>query len=486
MNDMLLVLIIILMSLLGIMFAYNMFKEKQHLNKIRSQFGHSDRDALLGSQTQSVRDGKSLSHEKVSAAAPVRLKPSLVGKTPLPPPVEEPQQPVGTPIRDEPYTQADVDEIATFETMEEPVREPVSPPPLPVQPHEPPEAEPEPLFQPAASQAAVAVSPPTPSPQTGFVGEIRATFARMLGGSEPPVAEPDNVAAELPVADAAKPRPEKLLIPLRDLYNSRLPWFDERADYMAYVSLREPLELPALPRLSNRYRYQLAGCTMDGRFQIAEPIPGVQYQAFAVGLQAISRNGLAEARDLELFAQRVREFAEHMDGEMLADDPEAFLEEARPLDELCARVDQTIAIHLVSRVSILGIELRSALEDLGFQLMEDGTFGFADRGGDVKYTVVTLDGSRFTSSLLASQPYKGFSMLFDITRVPQGEGNFDQFMNLAARLSSMLNLELVDDQIQQLSTEWMKEVRTYVLGIQKEMLEADILPGSVLAQRLFA
>nr|UOP04447.1 hypothetical protein LVJ77_09125 [Conchiformibius kuhniae] len=59
-------------------------------------------------------------------------------------------------------------------------------------------------------------------------------------------------------------------------------------------------------------------------------------------------------------------------------------------------------------------------------------------------------------------------------------------MNLAVRLSSTLGLELVDDQIQQLSTDWLKEVRTYVLATQQEMLGANITPGGSLAQRLFA
>ena len=87
---------------------------------------------------------------------------------------------------------------------------------------------------------------------------------------------------------------------------------------------------------------------------------------------------------------------------------------------------------------------------------------------------------------MTSQPYKGFSMLFDITRVPNAEEDFNEFMNLAVGLSGKLNLDLVDDQVQRLSTEWLKEVRVYVGARQAEMRKVGIEPDSALARRLFS
>ncbi|WP_260426556.1 cell division protein ZipA C-terminal FtsZ-binding domain-containing protein [Conchiformibius steedae] len=520
MDKILLIVIAALIFALIAVCIYNMFEENNRRNKIRRHFGHSDGDALMGVQLQSVRDGHHThsAHETQEYTPlprnaqhdvkrePQRLKPSLVGRTPAPPPEDEAEddgvlietpapaaKPAPVAPRDHAAQQI-ADDVSRFEDEDPYHEETHHTPQPPVVPQPAP-----PVVAPVAPTAHDEQHdddgiPPVVPPQgegTGLVSELKATFARMLGGSEPPAAD-KAVAVALPTdeyeeySENERPQPPRpLLIAFDDLRHSDLPWFDPRADYMAYVSLREGTELLAYPRLSNRHRFQIVGCTMDGLFQTAEPIPGVQYQAFAIGLQAISRNGLADERELQLFGQQVDMLAQSMDGEAMLDDIPRFLANARPLDELCAKVDQTIAIHLVSRIGILGAELRSAVEDLGFQLLEDGAFGFADVGGDIKYTIVTLDGSQFTSSLLASQPYKGFSMLFDITRVPPGEGNFDQFMNLAVRLSSMLNLELVDDQIQQLSTDWLKEVRTYVLATQQEMLAADITPGGSLAQRLF-
>ena len=51
-------LIIILLVVLIIVVAYNMHQENQYRQKIRSQFGHADSDALLNASHQSTRDGQ--------------------------------------------------------------------------------------------------------------------------------------------------------------------------------------------------------------------------------------------------------------------------------------------------------------------------------------------------------------------------------------------------------------------------------------------
>lgn len=486
MNDTLLMIIAVLLLVLIAVFAYNMIQENRYRAKIRDQFGHADRDALLGSKTQSVRDGKSLSHDK--------LKPSKVKKSSNKPP--RPSKANSNPSAIAPDTQNVSLPIEDSKPVPSTMPRDVPAPKL-IKAASPSTAIDDSKISVAAdgklnwtapNSSTIGDEPNEPIDDSIEVSLPENPIADIASVSNREMVSPKSHAPISTPAPISQPEPVKraVLVDLHDLSSSQLSWFDTRADYMAYVSLREPQELYAVPRLSNRYRFQIVGCTMDGLFQIAEPIPGVMYQAFAIGLQAISRNGLANERELELFGHQVKSFADKMNGEMLLTDIPAFLEVAQPLDQICERVDQTIAIHLVSRISILGIELRSTLEDLGFQLMQDGTFGFCEVGGEVKYSAVTLDGSQFTSSLLASQPYKGFSMLFDITRVPHGESNFDEFMNLAVRLSSKLNLELVDDQINELSTEWLKDVRSYVLDRQSEMLKVGIEPGGVLAQRLFS
>lgn len=436
MSDITLIILVFCAAVILGVIVYNMYQENKYRQQVREQFGHADKDALLGSKTDFVRDGKPLGGE---AAQPVRTK--------------------------------DVSRPSQKAEEAEAIAQPAAP-----------QAAKNDLFAEKVAAAAAA------KPDAAIEVEEDDFVEPVLQ----PEAEKGEEAFAFERVDAPAPSQtrlqgkQKTLLHLNDLTKLELPWFDPRFDYMAYIALSEAQELHAIPRLSSRHRFQIAGCTMDDRFQIAEPIPSVYYQGFVIGLQAVSRNGLATTQELEQFGEQVNSFAEKMSGSLLLTDVETFLNVARPLDELCARVDQTIAMHLVSRGSISGTELRAAVENLGFELGVDGAFRLPNEEGEPLFTLVTLDNTPFTASLLSSQAYRGFSMLFDITHVPAGEKQFNRFMDLAVKLSSTLSLDLVNDKLEELSTQWLKEVRSYVVARQDEMQKVGIEPGGSLAARLFS
>ncbi|WP_118810498.1 cell division protein ZipA C-terminal FtsZ-binding domain-containing protein [Neisseria lactamica] len=405
--------------------AYNMYQENQYRKKVRDQFGHSDKDALLTGKTSHVRDGQP------SGSSGVMQKPQAEVKKPA-----KPHDPALLSLQEQDalYIAKHKQAAASpFKTKIETVLE---------------------------EGGTAAPSPAAPQPQT-----------------EKPVPQ----AAPVPQT------PAKPLITLQELSKVELPWFDVRFDFISYIALTEAAELHALPRLSNRHRYQIIGCTTDDHFQVAEPIPGLRYQAFIIGVQAVSRNGLASQEELSAFNRQVDAFAQSIGGRTLHTDLAAFIEVASALDAFCARVDQTIAIHLVSPTGISGVELRSAVSGVGFTLGEDGAFHYADESGSTMFSICALNNEPFTNALLDNQSYKGFSMLLDIPHSPAGEKTFDDlFMDLAVRLSGQLNLNLVNDKMEEVSTQWLKDVRTYVLARQEEMLKVGIRPGSQTALRLFS
>ena len=448
MSETTLIILVLGLAVILAVVAYNMYQENKYRQQVREQFGHSDKDALLSSKTNNVRDGKKQEEsQQGSPIRPIRQKD-----------VSQPKEPVVETIPT--VKKADLFESKSEQGEIKPVAAPID---LVAQKTE--KSEKTKKVENAEPAAEKVIEPAEEK------GDAQFTFEK--------VPAPEHSQTKM----AGK---QKLLLNLEDLTKLELPWFDSRFDYLAYISLREPQELHSIPRLSGTRRFQIAGCTMDDRYQIAEPIPSVYYQGFVIGLQAVSRSGLATTQELEQFGEQVNSFAEKMNGGLLLTDIETFLDVARPMDDLCARVDQTIAMHLVSRGSISGIELRAAVENLGFELGVDGAFHLPKESGDPLFSIVSLDNSPFTSSLLSSQAYRGFSMLFDITHVPAGEKQFNHFMDLAVKLSSTLSLDLVNDKLEELSTEWLKEVRSYVLARQSEMLKVDIEPGSEKAQRLFS
>lgn len=437
MNDTTLIILVFCAAVILGLIIYNMYQENKYRQQVREQFGHADQDALLGSKPASVRDGKQSGAQNTPLRVPRKKD---LSETEVP--AAKPS--VKAAVEDDLFTAKVGKAAASKPDVEIEMQDDFDDEPQMVEPVLAAEAE-----QSREAFAFEKIVAPQPS-QTKLYGK------------------------------------KKMLLDLNDLTKLQLPWFDPRFDYMAYISLSEPQELHAIPRLSNRHRFQIAGCTMDDRFQIAEPIPSVYYQGFVIGLQAISRNGLATVQDLEHFGEQANSFAEKMNGGLMLTDVDAFLSVARPLDELCARVDNTIAMHLVSRGTVSGTELRSAVEGLGFELGADGAFHLCSEQGEPLFTITNLDNSAFTASLLSSQAYRGFSMLFDIPHVPAGEKQFNRFMDLAVKLSSNLSLDLVNDRLEELSTQWLKEVRNYVLARQDEMQKVGIEPGSDLAQRLFS
>ena len=417
---------------------FNSYKEKRYRDEVRRQFGHSDQDALLDSKREEVRDGQGvlnqgmMHHQHSQAVAEQELSP-------------QPQA-----------------FVAPDETV-----------------HAVPAQE-------SIAEVNIAVDEVAAEPAVAAVAESQAEVLPEAESAVSPKSIKDLAVPGIKNVLSAAQKPEAgLLLDLQDLTRMELPWFDNRVDYMAYVSLREARELHTMPRLSNRHHFRVVGCTMDGRFQLAEPIPSVYYQGFVMGLQCISRKGLAAREDLTQFAEQVRQFASQMGAGVAVANADAFMQVAEPMDELCVRVDQTIAIHLVSRESVSGREIKAALESLKFEL-DAGIFWYRDVHGKNLFNAVNLDSTPFIAAALDDQAYRGFSMLYDLTKVPAGEKTFNQFMDLVVKLSSHLGLDLVDDQLNELSTQWLKDIRSYVVERQDEMLSVDIEPGSELAERLFS
>lgn len=432
MNDSVLMVLVLGALVILAVLVYNVYQENQYRKEVRDQFGHANKDALLDSDVHSVRDNHASS---AASQQGMPLKPHKPVREANLADIEPPQAPA-----------EQVDDVSDMDDWASAAAVSLDEAPLVDE-----SASMEPVLQPQAG-----------TPATAF----------------------DFLKRKLP--GSALSSSKKVLLDVEDMAQQPLPWFDARFDYLAYMALPQPQELHAMPRLSSRHRFRMVGCTMDHRYQVAEPIPSVYYQGFVVGLQAISRSGLAGQDELEQFGEQVSRFAQSMDATLLLTDVDAFLQMARPLDELCARVDQTIAIHLVSRSNISGTELRAAVEQQGFELSHDGAFYLPNERGEPLFSIVTLDNAPFTATLLSTQNYRGFSMLFDVVHVAHGEKHFNQFMDLAVQMSSKLGLDLVNDKLEELSTQWLKEVRRYVVERQAEMKQVDIEPGGDLAQRLFS
>ncbi|QRN41713.1 MAG: cell division protein ZipA [Neisseriaceae bacterium] len=448
---------------------YGMYQENQYRKEVFKQFGHSNRDALLDDPVTQVRDGEGDSY-KFSMARSGRIgsgEPETLDSFPK-----------DGIFKEDDYDGEDVSDIGLNINEIKKTKQIDN-----IQ------------MEDSDLSLEMSVSPGFDSKEV----KVKAPVQDSLALNETPedidtkrschtkdtFYSKESIVSKIEKIFPKKNKKIRSLISIRELEDLDLPWFSKCFDYMAYITLDEPKELHVLPRLSSKHRFKIVACNMDDQFQLAEPIPGVKYKAYIIGLQAISRSGLASKNDLNLFGKNVQDFAKSLEAGYHLTDIDAFYDIARPMDELCARVDQIIGLHLVSRDSIDGVDLRAALERNGFNLSHDGAFYYPSYEEEL-FKIVNMEEKPFTPSILAGNSFKGFSVLFDITHVPPGHKNFDKFMGLAVKLANELGLDLVDDQLGELSTEWLKNIGDYVLERQKEMESVGIIPGEELAKRLFS
>ena len=432
-----------LLIILGVI-AYNMYQENQYRRQVREQFGHADKDALLESQTESVRDGKT---HGVAAPQGKQGKPLVVVRQ------------ADVSREDAPPAATAKAQVKAGNSRPAPAKE-----------------------KPAQTAPADLFSEPDQAETAQNEAAKPLSFAEIREQEKKPAREKAVLVMEQFLAEHDNGK--KNTDTEAETKESVLQEAGSTDGNYTFASVAAPKYTQEKNTAKGKLLMDLDD--MDGVWQTVEPVPNIYYQGFIVALQAISRKGLATVQELEAFGSQVNEFAAKLDAGMKLMDIPAFLETARPLDELCERVDQSIAMHLISRTSVSGTELRAAVERAGFELSHDGAFHLDNGNGRPLFSIVTMDGSAFTAALLSSQPYKGFSILFDIPHVPAGSKNFDRFMDLTVRFSSELGLDLVNDKLEELSMEWLKDVGRYVNARQEEMRKVGIEPGGELAQRLFS
>lgn len=467
-------ILVICILALALVVAYGIYQENRYRKEVYKQFGNAHRDVLLEDSQTQVREGKRWGENSIFSPSyhEDRIEEDDV-------PVSEesastsPYQPEQTSEREEINLEAPRPFFASREeageiserfgsTFNRPKKSKI------------PEQEDLSWLEPEAKEV----------DNTSSVEE--ETAIEEIEDESPGESKDYSFFNKIEQILPSKNSKDRSMVPLKELEKADLHWFNPAFDYLAYVSLKKPQELHSLPRLSNKYRFQIAGYTLDHRFQLAEPIPEVEYKAYVIGLQAISRSGLAPREDLIQFGKQVKEFSDAIGGIYHLSDVNDFYKLAEPMDELCARVDQIIALHLVAREGISGMALRAKLEENGFALAHDGAFYYPDVEEGLFKAVNMDDSVPFTANLLMDKRFKGFSLLFDITHVPAGREYFDNFMGLAIKLANELGLDLVDDELASLSTDWLKSIGDYIAARQKEMEVVGVPPGSDLARRLFA
>lgn len=168
---------------------------------------------------------------------------------------------------------------------------------------------------------------------------------------------------------------------------------------------------------------------------------------------------------------------------------QAWLEDAKWLDHLCAEFDVQIALTLLCRESagVSGgqISRESANEGMVF---ENGVFRKIDHQGRELFRLEFMPSGGIPENLDALENLIGQQMTFylDIPRVANGQAVFKEMTKFAQHLAAIVRADLVDDRSLALSSVSLDTIGEQILQIQRRMKELGVPAGSPLALQLFS
>ena len=277
-----------------------------------------------------------------------------------------------------------------------------------------------------------------------------------------------------------------LSIDIAELALIELPWLDPDLDFIADIVLSRPQPLKTPPRFTTTRRVKIAGCTSQGRWQLAEALPGVDYIAYRIGLQRVDRNGAFTEHELITFSRQAAQFAQGQDADISFPPKQQQLQLAQELDAFCAEVDVLVGIHILFDYAAEGARLMQTLQGSGFTLEPDGAFHYQTDDGYSLYTLSSFDQQPFNAQRLQQQEVNALTLLFDVPRVAGGVETFDHALGFAHALIHEFPGELVDDNRRGLTDQGLLRIRQQLKQIYQRMDEHRIEPGGEIAQRLFA
>lgn len=265
-----------------------------------------------------------------------------------------------------------------------------------------------------------------------------------------------------------------------------LPWLDSELDCIADIVLNQPAALNRVPHFATARRIQVVGCTPQGRWELAQALPGIKYIAFRIGMQRVDRNGAITEQELNEFSRQVALFARGLDAEISLPPRQQQLDMAKELDQFCAEVDVMVGIHILFEEPADGASLQATLEGSNFVLEPDGVFHYMNEEDNSLYTISTYDMHPFSAQSMPQEVFSALTLLFDVPRVSGEIKTFDHALGFAHALADEFHGVLVDDNKHQLTNKGLLHIRQQLQQIYTHMQEYGIEAGDHTAQRLFS
>ncbi len=296
--------------------------------------------------------------------------------------------------------------------------------------------------------------------------------------------------AAIPVADAATLTPDAAPA-------AALPaeWADDVADCVIYLTATEAVPAPALWAMQNvwsgdldKAMHWLVRNDTDGSWRRSDANDSGRYREWVAALQLVDRRGPVSDSELGRFYDGVQQIAQQTGATLEMPTRGDTVMRAGALDEFCAAVDIQFVLHVVEATGgvFAGTKLRGVAEAAGLALEADGVFRARDAVGGELFSVANLGSEKLDAETIKSLATHGLTLSLDVPRVSNGVQAFDRMLATARQLAGALGGVLVDAQRAPLADAMIAAIRAKAAELQQRMHDADIVPGSTRALRLFS
>lgn len=323
------------------------------------------------------------------------------------------------------------------------------------------------------------------------VNAIRQTYMEENPAAEDETASSEELMeeagldSELATPAAAMPQPgEEISLPLE---------VNQQIDLIALLYLKNPATGAALREFlltltdldKSVYGY---GMGADGAWHmLTREEESSEFSRVLCSLQLVDRAGAVTREALSRFQKVVADMAGSLGATVEWHGDSDTMAYAADLDRFCVDVDKLVGFHLIQGESpFTGTKLRGLAEASGMVLRSDGTFSHESENGQSQYAMVSQDGIPFSPDSLRTALIRGVTFQLDIPHVANCTEVFNQMVLAARQMESSLGGQLVDANQKPLGEIQIEKIRQELKMIQAKMVARGIIPGSLVAQRLFS
>jgi hypothetical protein len=205
---------------------------------------------------------------------------------------------------------------------------------------------------------------------------------------------------------------------------------------------------------------------------LAEPI-GLEVSELRIGVLLATRSGPLHAMEYSEWRNSLDQIAQALGATLEVPPMTVVLARAKELDQRCAAVDAQLSMCIATDRVLSLAEIQSAASQAGLQAKSESRFVAVDQQQQQRYSVFPGDNG---SSLV---------LLLDVPRTTDPTEAMRDMRKTAMRLAEILSGQLADEQGRPLNNDSLDVIENQVAQRADALTAMGVVPGSVLALRLF-